>query len=295
MVPKRALLVASALLALLAAFVACEPNDVARLTQAAQGTAPGTAAPGTTVAPPTWWQPHGLIDWQVQLAGDLDLTVKADLYDFDGQLSDAATVQRVHDAGARALCYFDAGSIESYRPDFADFASSVLSDPNPEWPDERWLDLRSLDTAGPTGKTPRQLMAARVDDCKAKGFDGVDPDMTEVHTSGATFPNGGSPTADDNIAYVRWLATVAHERGMAISLKGDIGQAAQLEPVVDMTINEQCQAYRECELLRPFATAGKPILHIEYAAKDCPVTTPIGASMSSILKRASLTAERAPC
>ena len=34
--------------------------------------------------------------------------------------------------------------------------------------------------------------------------------------------------------------------------------------LADGTVNEQCWQYAECSQLGPFATAGKPILNVEY-------------------------------
>ena len=34
---------------------------------------------------------------------------------------------------------------------------------------------------------------------------------------------------------------------------------AQLEPVFGSAVNEQCHEYDECEAMRPFVDAGKPV------------------------------------
>ena len=206
--------------------------------------------------------------WYIQLSGTVDTTQPARVYDVDGFDTSAATVATLHAEGKLVVCYLDVGSVESYRPDFADFAPAALSAPNPEWPDERWLDILRLDVAGPTGRTPRQLLAARLDLCRSKGFDAVDPDMMEVYAAtGVTFsPTERTITAADQLTFNRWVAAAAHQRGMSVGLKADVDQAAQLVGDFDFSVNEQCHQYGECDLLAPFVAAGKPVLNIEYGA-----------------------------
>jgi hypothetical protein len=230
------------------------------------------------------------------LTGTVDQSVDVPIYVIDGD-NPRSVVDQLHAKGRKAICYFDAGSWESYRADAREFPMQALSEPNPEWPDERWIDLRQLDSAwGPTGKTIRELLTARIDVCAAKGFDAIDPDMTEVHTATTRFPAGGRPSAADNEAFVRWLARTAHERGMAAGLKGNFDQVAALVDAVDFTVNEQCAQYNECDRLLPFIRAGKPVFHIEYdrtAAQFCPYDR--ANRFSGVRKRLSLDAWAEPC
>ncbi len=41
-------------------------------------------------------------------------------------------------------------------------------------------------------------------------------------------------------------------------------ETTQLEPVFDFAVNEQCHEYDECEAMRPFVGAGKPVFNAEY-------------------------------
>lgn len=38
-----------------------------------------------------------------------------------------------------------------------------------------------------------------------------------------------------------------------------------MEPVFDFAVNEQCHEYDECEAMRPFVDAGKPVFNADYA------------------------------
>lgn len=139
-------------------------------------------------APTAYEKPQIGQTWHIQLDGAIDTNLPADIYDVDGYNTSAATVAELKAKGKYVVCYIDLGSIENYRPDYGDFPSSALSKQNPEWPDEQWLDILRLDVVGPTGKTPRDLLRARMDMCKDKGFDAIDPDMIEVYAaSGVSF------------------------------------------------------------------------------------------------------------
>ena len=45
------------------------------------------------------------------------------------------------DLGRKVVCYIDAGTWEDWRPDAAQFTTSLLGRSN-GWPGERWLDVR---------------------------------------------------------------------------------------------------------------------------------------------------------
>jgi hypothetical protein len=100
------------------------------------------------------------------------------------------------------------------------------------WPGEKWLDIRS--------NTVKQLMAARVDMIKQKGFDAVEPDNIDGYSNNTGFPL----TAQDQLNYNEWIAAQCHARGLSVGLKNDIEQAVTLQPYFDWDLNEECQHYR---------------------------------------------------
>ncbi|MFN8077615.1 MAG: endo alpha-1,4 polygalactosaminidase [Kineosporiaceae bacterium] len=223
--------------------------------------------------------------WQWQLTGRIDVSVVAQVYDLDGQTTPGSTVAALHAQGRRVICYVSVGSWEKFRPDAAAFPAAVLGKALDGWPDERWLDVRRLDLLRP-------LVAARFDQCRAKGFDAVEPDNVDGYLNRSGFPL----TAAHQLAYNRAIADLAHERGLAVGLKNDLDQVAALQPRFDFAVNEQCHQYDECELLRPFVAAGKPVLHVEYEQAPsafCGDTTSLG--FSSMRKRLDLDAWRRAC
>jgi hypothetical protein len=103
-------------------------------------------------------------------------------------------------------------------------------------------------------------MLARLDLCKAKGFDAVEPDNIEIYDNDTGFPI----TYADQLAYARWLADEAHGRGLAIGLKNAADMVADSLPVFDFAITEDCYNQGWCDQVLPFIAAGKPVFAAEY-------------------------------
>ena len=252
------------LLALIAALSPMSPADAATTTTAAR------------------WQPKLGATWQIQFSGKLDTTVSAQVFDIDGADSTKAQVATLHGKGSKVICYVDAGSYENWRADAAKFPAAVRGKAMDGWAGEQWLDVRQWDALRP-------ILAARFADCRAKGFDAVDPDNMDGYTN----VTGFALTAADQLLYNRRVADLAHSLGLAVGLKNDLDQVQALQPAFDFAVNEQCVKYKECGLLAPFTKAGKPVFHIEYAAANCP--TPAALKFSSVRKKMSLDAGRAAC
>jgi hypothetical protein len=193
--------------------------------------------------------------WQYQLQGTVDTTVDAAVFDVD---------------------LFDTPASTDWRPDVGSFPEAVRGDPLDGWPGERWLDVRQLGVLEP-------VLAARMDLCRQKGFDGVEPDNVDGYANDSGF----DLTAADQLAFNRMLARLAHDRGLEVGLKNDLDQVDALAPDFDFAVNEQCLQYDECDALEPFVAVGKPVYHVEYEiplSRMCP--PPPG--FSSIRKKIDL-------
>jgi hypothetical protein len=235
-------------------------------------------------APVTVWQPALNTSWQWQLTTPVDQLVNAEVYDIDMFQNDASVVASLHAKGRKVICYMSAGAWEDWRPDAGKFPSSVLGKEN-GWPGERWLDIRKLDVLGP-------IMEARLDLCKAKGFDGVEPDNIDGYTNDPGFPL----TYQDQLNYNIFLANAAHARGLSVGLKNDVEQVQDLLPYFDWALDEECFKYQECNLLLPFIKAGKAVFEVEYELKTsqfCPAANAM--NFNALLKDLDLTAYRVPC
>ncbi|MER5884994.1 endo alpha-1,4 polygalactosaminidase [Streptomyces sp. NPDC001941] len=230
------------------------------------------------------WRPEPGTAWQWQLDGRVDTGVDVPVYDIDGFNNDASVVAELHRAGRKVICYVNAGSWESYRPDAAAFPRGLLGDAN-GWRGERWLDVRRVEVLRP-------LMAKRFDMCRDKGFDGVEADLLDGYTADTGFPLTGA----HQLAYNRMIAELAHERGLAVGLKNDLEQIPQLVGVFDFAVNEECAEYDSCAPLAAFVRAGKAVFHAEYALSTeefCGTAKRLG--LSSIRKKSDLGVWRESC
>lgn len=239
---------------------------------------------GTQQSTAPIWHPSGKLSWQWQLTTPVDTTVNAAVYDIDMFDNDASVVATLHAAGRKAVCYVDFGTWENWRPDASTFPASVKGKTN-GWPGEQWLDIRQLDILQP-------IMSARLDLCKAKGFDAVEPDNIDGYTN----PTGFPLTSGDQLAYNQWIASAAHARGLSVGLKNDLDQVPDLVSSFDWALDEQCSQYNECDALAPFVAAGKTVFEVEYNGDPtnfCPTTDALG--LSSMKKRLSLDSWRQPC
>jgi hypothetical protein len=203
-------------------------------------------------SPGAWWMPPEHLTWYWQLQGTVNLTLAEAAYDIDGFDNTATTVSTLHGQGKKVICYFSAGTAENWRPDYGQFPASTLGNGN-GWPGEKWLDVRS--------PAIRPIMLARMQMCKDKGFDAIEPDNIDGYSNSTGFPL----TAQDQITYNTWLADAAHSLGLAAFLKNDVDQLAALQPYFDGAINEQCAQYSECDGYSVFLSAGKPVLQAEYS------------------------------
>lgn len=236
-------------------------------------------------APPSVWKPKLETSWQWQLTTPVDLSVDAEMYDIDLFDNPASVVEALHARGRKAVCYVSVGTFEPFRPDAARFPEEVKGKPLEDFQTERWLDIRRWDILGP-------IIEARLDLCKSKGFDGVEPDNVDAYGNDSGFPL--SP--DDQLVFNTRVANAAHVRGLSVGLKNDIEQARELQPFFDWALNEQCFEFRECGNLVWFTLAGKPVFHVEYdlpTDRFCPQAN--GLNFNSLRKNVNLDVYRVAC
>lgn len=202
----------------------------------------------------TWWKPLLGLRWQWQLSDmPVDLSIDANIYDIDLFDNDSSVIAALHAQGRKAICYVSVGSWEDWRPDADRFPASVIGKDYEGWPGEKWLDIRQIQLLG-------SVMRARMDLCRDKGFDGIEPDNIDGYTNDTGFPL----TDEDQVRYNLWLADEAHSRGLSIGLKNDPNQIADLLPYFDWALTEDCFAEGWCEDMTQFIRMGKPVLAAEY-------------------------------
>jgi hypothetical protein len=266
-----------ALLPALASGLILASTGACGATEAATDAAPSVVA--------SRWIPKPGTTWQWQLSGKVDASVRAQVFDIDGEESSRALVKKLHAKGARVICYLSAGSWEDWRTDAGAFPDTVKGNGLDGWPGERWLDIRRTDVLLP-------IMEKRIARCRAKGFDAVEPDNVDGYTNSTGFPL----TASDQLTYNKAVAKLVHRYGMAVGLKNDPEQVRALVRHFDFAVVEECVAFDECAAWTPFTKSGRAVFHAEYRGSMrtiCAATKRLG--FSTIKKKPNLGAYRRTC
>ena len=231
-------------------------------------------------AQPSWWRPtpQKPISWHWQLSTNFfpvrDAREGVFVYDVDGELTTAAAIAALKSWGqargenAIAICYIDVGSFEDYRSDVPEFIraqnqyrresgrpSAKLWGNSNGWDGSYYLDVRQTKYILP-------IMERRIKEwCVDKGFDALEPDETELYSNSTGFPLSKM----QNQNYIRSIAEIAHKYGLSVGLKGNNGDAAELEPFHDWALTEQCFEYFECRnFTGSFVKNNKAVFNIEY-------------------------------
>jgi len=231
------------------------------------------------------YQPTPDTSWQWQLSGALNQTYKVDLYDIDLEYTSSKEIEDLHAKGSKVICYFNGGAYEPYRQDSTQFTTEVLGKIMDGWEDEKWIDISNIKSLAP-------IMEARLDLAVTKNCNGVEPDNMDGYQNDSGF----DLSYQDQITYNIWMADQAHQRGLSIALKNDLEQVADLVNYFDFAVNEECFQYKECDLLKPFITQNKAVLHTEYKLKladFCPQAKTL--KFSSLKLPRDLSGEREAC
>lgn len=191
--------------------------------------------------------------WDWQLTEPVDLDRKVRVLDLHPDLVTPDDLAALRQKGVRTICYVSIGTLENTSEDFKVFPDDVLGKTYEDWPDERFLDIRRLDVLLP-------IMKSRFEACKNEGFDAIEPDNMDVHDNDSGFPI----TADDVVAYVARLATIAHSLELGIGQKNVPDLTADLINHMDFLIAESCFQDKWCDDVNAYVRAGKPIFDAEY-------------------------------
>lgn len=207
----------------------------------------------------TWWKPtsSSSISWNWIIGGDPASVARPPyVYDIQGDSGTAAAnVAKIHANGGKAICYIDVGTYEPDRSDLALIPTKDIGAAVQGWPGEKWLNIADI-----PGLTP--MVTSRMQTCKSKGFDAIEPDNIDGYSNSSGFPL----TAANQLAYNQFLAATAHGLNMSIGLKNDLDQSSALQPYFDWILNEECNSFSECSGLTPFVSANKAAFNAEYSS-----------------------------
>jgi hypothetical protein len=210
-----------------------------------------------------------------------------------------AAVQALHVRGARVVGYIDAGTAETWRPDFPEMQAfdqscdgCLFGNPLSSFPDEYWLninnDMRGINPNTGESQTTRRFlleeMQARVKEAKLIGVDAIEFDDVDGYQS----RSGLSISAGSQLKYNAALANLAHRQGLSAGLKNDRDQAAALQPYFDFGIEEECWQFDECGAMQAWPSQyGKAVFDVEYEldpAAFCPQSNSPQFDFNSIRK-----------
>jgi hypothetical protein len=124
------------------------------------------------------WQPKVGDKWQIILSKVLDVSrpiepSDANIWDLDLLNTPKSTIQTLKAQGKKVICYYSAGTWEDWRSDLKALPEDVLGVPLPDWPDEKWMDIRRDEVF--------EIMKKRIDIAADKGCDAIDPDNIGMH------------------------------------------------------------------------------------------------------------------
>ncbi len=249
---------------------------------------PVTNPPATGIRLP----PNGKIswDWQIGASGDNAIVAPAGvkLLDVDVFSTSAAKVAQLKAQGVYTVCYINAGSYQPGLPDSAQYPAYLKLQKDPDWAGEYFLDVTDVFKAN---SALASILKARLQLCKDKGFDAVEPDNLQNDEN----IKGGLISTQQQIDFNGWFADTAHAYGLAvfqkngpdkILLKDRTGK--MMVDKFDGILNEECQQYDECQPLNEYVKRGKLALNVEYAvAPNCSLSNML--NINTIRKDLNLT------
>lgn len=232
--------------------LACQGTDGTLLVL---GENAGGAGPDV---PPLWIPTEGA-RWLARLDGAVDIGDDAAFFYLDAEQQPAEDLRALHAQGRRYFCYLSAGTLESFRADAPLFPAEAVGEVVPNFPNERWLDVRDAQV--------RELMARRLEGLAAAGCDGVALASLGSDEAERGFPLGVADVAD----YAQFLAEASHSAGMSVGITGSADLVLAVAPSIDFGLAVACVRGSKCREYAALTAAQKPVLYVEVGeAADAP-------------------------
>ena len=232
-----------------------------------------------------WWKPVAgtSFDWDLDDVTDKD-TFTGDVVDIDAFTTPKAIVDKLHAQGKKVIAYLSVGTLENDRPDANLLPPEVIGKVYPEWPDERFVDIRQIDKLKP-------WLTSRFNMIAAKGFDGIEPDNVDSYSNKPGF----DITLADAEKYIDYLITTAHGYGLSIGQKNISEITKDYAVKFDWALTEDAFQQGWQNDMSPYIALKKPVFTVEYTdetsqstfdTKVCPAAKKIG--FTAILKKRDL-------
>ncbi|MCP5028065.1 MAG: endo alpha-1,4 polygalactosaminidase [Actinomycetia bacterium] len=233
-----------------------------------------------------WWQPVSGLSWQYQESGPVDILPGVDLYVLDTGLVTAADIDALRTGGAGVLCSFEAGFVTPGASSQVDLVpEQAVGDAVDGISGARWLDIRDTEGLEP-------YLDARLDEVVGFGCDGVAPRSVDAWQHPTAFEFRGN----DQLRYIRFIADMAHEKGLAFALHNDAEQVERLVGDVDLIVSTGCLTNSRCDLYQPALDLDVPVHVVETRANEsrfCAVGAETGIEF--IGKEPGFGPDRRPC
>lgn len=131
-------------------------------------------------AAPSYWTPPMKSRIQFILTGipDVDdgyIKPNSGVYEIDMFWTPAETIKTMNQLGQKTICYFSAATAENWRDDYGEFQRQDLGKELPDWPGERYLDIRRENVF--------KVIQKRIDLAAEKGCNAIEPDNVGVFPS----------------------------------------------------------------------------------------------------------------
>jgi endo-alpha-1,4-polygalactosaminidase (GH114 family) len=195
--------------------------------------------------------PDGPFYWQLQGVpepADYISVVDSDLFD-----TPASLVAKWRQEEKYPICYINVGAVEDWRDDAHQFPAKVIGRPLEGWDGENWLDIRHFDSFA-------KVITDRLDRCKAKGFEGIEPDNIDGYDN----ETGFNISRKDQLKYLNWLIEQAHRRGLTIGQKNAPALVPDLVKKMDFALIESAWRDNFMDDFDPYGDAGKAVFAVEY-------------------------------
>jgi hypothetical protein len=191
-------------------------------------------------------------DWQLDDI-DINSNFSADVVDVDAFTTSAETVAALHAKGKKVIAYLSVGTLENDRYDASLIPKEVLGKTYPEWPNEKWLDIRQIDKLKP-------WLNSRINMILKKKFDGIEPDNMDGYDN----ESGFNIQIADTKKYADYLISLAHNNGLSIGQKNVKELSADYASKFDWMLTEDAFAQGWQDELSVYIKLKKPVFAVEY-------------------------------
>lgn len=204
----------------------------------------------------TYFKPQigNSFEWRLDSIGlDEVKDYHCNIIDIDAFSASKELVDAFHKQGIKVIAYISVGTIENFRPDAALLPAEVIGNIYPDWPDERFLNIRDINKLKP-------FIQSRFDMIKAKGFDGIEPDNMDGYNE----DNGFNLTVEDTQQFCEWIIEEAHSRGLCIGQKNTEELVPLMHQKFDFALTEDIFNMNTQTDYMPYISVGKPVFSAEY-------------------------------